>query len=414
MNTPTKHPEKILVVDDNLYELKLQEEFLVEDGYTVTTAVNGKEALDRLEHEKVSLVISDILMPEMDGFTFCREVKQRKNMASIPFIFYTASYVDEKDKELGESLGVDLFLIKPLPMDDYLKAVRDVLEKRPAAKEKEEPLEEKEYLQKYSERVVNKLEEKLLELEKAYAVIQKEKENLMAANVRLMESDRSKTAFFSRIGHELRTPLTGIMGYTDILLGEAKGDAKKFLEEISRYSHTLDKLLGGIMEYMDYDEGKTAFFPEVFNPEEMLKQEYQEMLPLATSKGLSLSLKLSSPLSLIKADRPSFMRVLNNLLQNAIKFTENGEITLGAAVVPKYLAVSVKDTGIGIREEDQKKIFAGFEQAEDYLTRTRGGIGLGLALTQKLMELNNGKISLESEYGKGSTFTVFFPLVETE
>lgn len=403
-----------MVVDDNTYELKLQEEFLTEEGYEVTTAANGREALDRLEHEKVSLVVSDILMPEMDGFTFCREVKQRKDMASIPFIFYTASYVDEKDKELGESLGVDLFLIKPLPMDDYLKAVRDVLMKRRPFKEAEEPLEEKEYLQKYSERVVNKLEEKLLELEKAYAVIQKEKENLLAVNLKLLESDRSKTAFFSRIGHELRTPLTGIMGYTDILLADAKGEAKNFLEEISRYGHALDKLLGGIMEYMDYDEGKTAFFPEAFNPEELLNQLYQEMLPLATGKGLALSRKISSPLPLIKADRPSFLKVLNNLFQNAVKFTQAGEITLSASAVPGYVAVSVKDTGIGIREEDQRKIFAGFEQAEDYLTRTQGGIGLGLALAQKLIELNNGKISLESEYGKGSTFTVFFPLVETE
>lgn len=402
---------RILVVDDNLYESKLQEEILSEQGYQVVKAANGREALDILEHEKVSLIVSDILMPEMDGFTFCREVKQRENLASIPFIFYTASYVDEKDKELAGGLGADLYLIKPVPMDEYISAVKGMLEKK-AASPPEEKLEESAYLQKYSERVVKKLEEKILELEQAYQIIQKEKENLLAANVKLMELDRSRTAFFSRISHELKTPLAGIIGYADILTAEISGEQKKYIEEISRYGHSLDKLLSGIMEYMDYAEGKTPLYLEKFNPEEMVRQIYDQVTTLAKSKGLQFQNNISA-LPAIQADRPSFLKILTNLIQNGIKFTPSGgTVTLSAEKQPGYLAISVADTGIGIRQEDQKRIFAGFEQAEDYLTRTHGGIGLGLTLTQKLIELNGGKISLQSEFGKGSTFTVFFPLAE--
>ncbi len=161
----------ILLVDDKKEPIYLLEQLLVTSGYGVMTAANGAEALKQLSDQECSLIISDILMPVMDGFQLCKKVKENTKLKSIPFIFYTATYTDEKDEELALSLGADRFIRKPSEPDEFLRNVKVItadmrsgqLKKVPV---QSPPMEEKEVLQLYSERLVNRLEKKLEELER--------------------------------------------------------------------------------------------------------------------------------------------------------------------------------------------------------------------------------------------------------
>ena len=160
---------RVLVVDDNINARKLLVKMLVANNYEADEAINGKEALEFLKTSKTDLIISDIMMPEMDGFTFIREVKKDPNTKDIPFVFYTAHYVSEKDRLLAISLGASRFIVKPVEPRELLHEIQNVLNEYEAGLIK--PVEslvetEEEYLKKYSERVVRKLEEKYSELEK--------------------------------------------------------------------------------------------------------------------------------------------------------------------------------------------------------------------------------------------------------
>ena len=157
---------KILIVDDKDENLYLLETMLKGNGYEVVSAVNGAEALEKLRAEGFDMIITDILMPVMDGFRLCREVKRNEELKDIPFVFYTATYTDRQDEELALKTGADKFIRKPIEPDKFIKIVQGVIEDVEKGKiEPKKPiLEEKEICKLYSERLVNKLEKKTLDL----------------------------------------------------------------------------------------------------------------------------------------------------------------------------------------------------------------------------------------------------------
>ena len=159
-----------LIVDDNGDNRYLLECILSAKGFDVISAANGLEALSRAENSLPDLVLSDILMPVMDGFSFCRQWKQSQRFKAIPFVFYTATYTDPKDEEFALSLGADLFIVKPADPDELVRLVQSVLERRAAGQLltlADGPNDETPYLRQYNEVLIRKLEDKLLQVEKA-------------------------------------------------------------------------------------------------------------------------------------------------------------------------------------------------------------------------------------------------------
>lgn len=184
----------ILVVDDNTEARKLLAELLTQSGFNVVEAENGKSALEILSVRKdFALIISDILMPVMDGFKFCHEVKSNPELSSIPFVFLTGSYISDEDRIFGIKLGADDFIIKPIQFDDLLKRISDLIYKGRARKAHTEiNLDEFTYLAEYNARLVNKLEDKLIELTDAYSQIKKKSEELETINLILSALNSSK------------------------------------------------------------------------------------------------------------------------------------------------------------------------------------------------------------------------------
>ncbi len=250
---------------------------------------------------------------------------------------------------------------------------------------------------------------------------------LTEANRALKELDQLKTEFLANVSHELRTPLNSILGYTQLLLDGVDGplneEQKKSLQRVETASHRLLQLINDVLDLSKMRAGKMELHPEKTTLHEILEETIQTIDPLARTKDIEIVVE-ESFIPVLTVDRAKIIQVLLNLLSNAVKFTDpHGRVTVstqvmnlpeGPGVIKEYAAVKVTDTGIGIKEGDLTDIFKEFVQADTSATRLHGGTGLGLPICRKLVEMHHGRIWVESEYGRGSTFTFILPLEETE
>src|SRR6185312_15192150 len=224
-----------------------------------------------------------------------------------------------------------------------------------------------------------------------------------------------KSKFLASMSHELRTPLNAIVGFSDLLAEQAPGQLNpkqlRFVQHIKQGSTHLLQLINDILDLSKIEAGQLEFRYEDFEIKDALPEVLSTIRHLAMAKNISVKECSTSGLS-ICADRVRFKQVLYNLLSNAVKFTPNGgRVDIEACNRAKMVQVSVSDTGIGIRPEDHALVFEEFRQVEGS-TNAHEGTGLGLAISKRLVEEQGGTISLESELGKGSKFTISFPVGE--
>ena len=225
-----------------------------------------------------------------------------------------------------------------------------------------------------------------------------------------------KSEFVSTISHELRTPLIAIRESIAIVLDGAAGsvneEQKKFLTVSKRNVDRLARLINDVLDFQKLDAGKTKLNTRKNNLNEVVKEVYELTLQPAKNKDLSFTIKLESQLPEIKFDRDKIIQVLTNIVNNAIKFTEKGTVTITTSTKGNALYVSVQDTGPGIAKDDLLKIFNRFEQASGNKHNKTGGAGLGLSISKDIIRLHKGKIWAESEIGKGATIWFLLPIIE--
>ena len=239
--------------------------------------------------------------------------------------------------------------------------------------------------------------------------------------IRLFEEtkklDQLKSDFVSKVSHEFRTPLTSIKGFSEILLTYDDVDTKtnrEFLGIINEESERLTRLVNDILDLSKIEAGRSGGIIQPVSISDVT--EYTEKLfhSLAIEKGLKIEIRIPSDLPMIPGDRDQVIQVLHNLLSNAIKFSTSGVITVAASEEDQSIRLSVSDTGNGIPQKDQEKIFDRFYQLGDVRTGKPRGTGLGLAICKEIVAILNGRIWCESEVGKGSTFHVSFPIFEED
>jgi PAS domain S-box-containing protein len=256
-----------------------------------------------------------------------------------------------------------------------------------------------------------KLQEAHRDLEKKVAERTRE---LSDANIRLQELDRLKSAFLATMSHELRTPLNSIIGFSGILLQELAGplneEQKKQLGMVSDSSEHLLALINDILDLSKIEAGQLKIAIEPFDIRPVLDKVVRTVRPMADAKHLALKVEVAPELGAVRADSRRVEQVLLNLLSNSIKFTEQGSIRIACSLQGDAILISVTDTGIGIKNEDLDKLFRPFTQVDTGLTRQHEGTGLGLSLSKKLVTLMGGTIGVESEPGRGSTFSFTVPV----
>ena len=249
---------------------------------------------------------------------------------------------------------------------------------------------------------------------------------LQSALVRAEAADRLKSAFLATMSHELRTPLNSIIGFTGILLQQLAGplndEQSRQLGMVRGSARHLLELINDVLDISKIEAGQLTVKHDRFDLREAIMEVCQSVQPMAEKKQLDLaSPEIDPALGVMIGDRRRVEQVLLNLLNNAIKFTDRGRVILRAEKFAAFVApaetesrpavrLTVTDTGIGIRVEDQPCIFEPFRQIDTGLTRMHDGTGLGLAICHRLTELMGGTIAVASEWGRGSTFTVTLPL----
>jgi PAS domain S-box-containing protein len=239
-------------------------------------------------------------------------------------------------------------------------------------------------------------------------------EELNAAMLRALESDRLKSVFLATMSHELRTPLNSIIGFTGVLLqglaGPLNDEQTKQLAMARDSARHLLALITDVLDISKIEAGELEVAHEPFEMRAAIEDALGAVLAQAQKKGLTLSAAIAPDVGVVTGDRRRVEQVLLNLLSNAIKFTERGEIRLACRAQDGWLETSVHDTGIGIRSDDLGRLFEPFRQLETGLNRSHDGTGLGLAICKNLLGLLGGGIRAESEWGEGSTFIFTLPL----
>ncbi len=236
---------------------------------------------------------------------------------------------------------------------------------------------------------------------------------LQEALQREQEANRQKSAFFASASHELRTPLNIILGYIDLVrdgvIGKIDQEAEEILGRVRRAVHHLIVLINDLLDLARIERAEFQVTWEPVSLEELLNELCTHWEKPIRDKGLSLRRTEDTCLPLITSDRGRLRQILDNLLGNALKFTQVGQITIGTCVHERSLEIWVKDTGIGIDQVDQDRIFDEFWQIEHEATSRFNGVGLGLAVCKKLVRLLGGTITVESTLNRGSTFSVMLP-----
>ncbi len=435
---------EVLIVEDSPTQAERLRRLIQSAGYRVRVASNGQRALNLIRERLPQLIVSDIVMPEMNGYDLCRALKADPALASIPVILVTALN-DAKDIIRGIENGADNFIRKPYSEDYLLNRISQVLQNQRLRQDAGPETgigvylgEQKHFITASRQQMLDLListyeqavqvnaelqarERQVVELNIRLshhaAELEEQNREIAKKNLELAEASRMKSAFIANMSHELRTPLNAIIGFTGTLLMKLPGpltvDQDKQLTTIRTSARHLLSLINDLLDMAKIEAGKVTLSLAPVQCQSLLAETVESLRPLAAQKGLALTVEMPAEPIVISSDRRALTQIVINLVNNAIKFTEHGTVKValaqrvaGGAVVTEF---SVADSGAGIRAEDQGKLFEAFSQLDSTSTRHVEGAGLGLYLCRNLANLMGGSLVFSSQFGAGSTFTLRLP-----
>ncbi|HEC85160.1 MAG: hybrid sensor histidine kinase/response regulator [Candidatus Parabeggiatoa sp. nov. 1] len=411
--------DTLLVIDDAPDNLEMLFHFLSLQGFKVLVAKNGEEGIETAACERPDLILLDVMMPGIDGFEVCKILKCQEEMKDIPIIFMTARN-ETIEKVKGFQLGAADYLTKPLSYEELLARVTAHLNvhklQRQLSQQNQLLIEENQQRQQAElerEQALRDLQaEKTLLAER----VEERTTELRVANTELARALRLKDEFLANMSHELRTPLTAILGISETLQDPAYGTLndkqRKKLNTIEKSGHNLLTLINDLLDFTKIEAGKLTLAIGTVSINEVCQASLHITVDKADKKQIQVSTAEENAVETVQADKLRLKQILVNLLSNAIKFTPEGgaiELEVIADTENGRVNFSVQDTGIGIAQEDLKYLFDPFVQVDGGLNRVYEGTGLGLSLAHRLTKMHGGQISVKSEVGKGSRFTVSLP-----
>ncbi len=352
----------ILIVDDIPRNLQVLGTILKEQDFDVSVATNGESALEMLTHIKPDLILLDVMMPGISGFDVCKQIKGNPQTEEIPIIFLTAK-TDSEDIIQGLKLGAVDYVTKPFNGMELLTRV------------------------------------------KAHVELKLSRESLKELNA-------TKDKFFSIIAHDLKSPIAAVQQATEFIIDSYdEFDKEIFLDLINDLHHSsksLMSLLENLLNWAQSQTGHLHFNPVTLTLSKLAQSNFSILQNSANTKNISLEINIPEKLT-IYADKNMICTVMRNLVSNAIKYTQNGKVTVKAEADENNVIIAVTDTGLGINKKNIDQLFQLDTQLSTTGTNNEKGTGLGLILCKAFIEKHEGTIKAESEVGKGTTFTITLP-----
>ena len=370
-SSPAKSASRILLADDNA-DMRGYLERLLRDEYEVEAVSDGHTALAAARARRPDLVLTDVMMPGLDGFELVRALRADPELRTVPVIVLSARAGEEPHAE-GMDVGADDYLVKPFNAQELLSRVRSRLELSAARREIEQ---------------------------------------------QLREVDRRKDDFLALLGHELRNPLGAIRNATELLglvdTGENR-ELSSIRDVLDRQTRQATALIDGLLEVSRIARGKIVLERREVDLGALVARTLGDQRHRLDRRGLRLESHFPETPVRVHADPVRLVQVFDNLIANAIKFTDPpGRVSVVLERQAEHARVRVRDTGVGISPEALPRIFDPFQQEGVHLARSAGGLGLGLALVKALVELHGGEVEAESEgLGRGTEISVRLPIAES-
>jgi signal transduction histidine kinase len=400
---------KVLVVDDSRNDRKIIRYNFEWHGCQVVEASNGRQGLEMADSEKPDLIISDCLMPVMDGFQFLYELKKLSGLKAIPFIFYSAIYSGTKEAELARSLGALAFLEKPKRPDDLWEEVGRLMVTDSGKEGAPRMLHEDDFFKNYSQLVAGKLEEKVRELSEMNESLRRLngelEQRVVERTAQLEAANRELEMFSYSVSHDLRAPLRHMDGFSQALIDDyapkLNTTGKEYLDRIRKSSRRMLEMIDAILELSRYARGKiikesvdlSAIVQEI--AAEMARSQPEREVSFQAAEGL-----------LVRADPRLLRVVMEQLISNAWKFTgkrKDARIEFLATDWDGSPAFAIRDNGAGFDEAYADKLFTPFQRLHGQ--EEFPGKGIGLAIVRRIITRHGGKIRATAEPEKGATFT---------
>ena len=405
----------ILIVDDEPKNLAVLETVLDDPGYRLVRARSGDEALLALMAHEFAVLVLDVRMPDMTGFELAMMVKDRRKTARIPIIFLTAYYNEDQHILEGYGSGAVDYMHKPVNASVLRSKVAIFAELHRKGRALETA--NRALLAEVTER--RRAEARLNELNETLdRRVTERTEALQVRDTQLLDANRRKDEFLATLAHELRNPLAPVRNALQVLRlkGQGSPDVQWASELIDRQVQAMSRLIDDLMDVGRINQGKIELRRERLELARVLQDAVETTRPLIDDAGHELQLSLPKQKLLLDADPTRLSQAFMNLLNNAAKYMDRGgRIEVSVLTDGEEVVVSVKDSGIGIPPDRLDGVFEMFSQVESALSRSRGGLGIGLSLTQRLVEMHGGRVIARSDgLGRGSEFTVRLPLAAVQ